>query len=64
MHPRVPTVALVLLRNEFVVRGAPTAPDDVLIDLVDEVYLPLIRGREPATRATGTLLMWSPVQLE
>ncbi|MGW4328041.1 TetR/AcrR family transcriptional regulator [Nocardia sp. NPDC004573] len=50
LHPRVATVALVLLRNEFVVRGAPTAPDDVLVDIVDEVYLPLIRGRDPAAR--------------
>ncbi|MFF2375852.1 TetR-like C-terminal domain-containing protein [Streptomyces xiamenensis] len=43
-HPRVATVALVLLRNEFVVRGALTAPDEVLIDIVDEVYLPLVRA--------------------
>jgi hypothetical protein len=35
----------VLLRNEFVVRGVPTAPDDVLVEIVDEVYLPLIRRR-------------------
>ncbi|MQY31163.1 TetR/AcrR family transcriptional regulator [Nocardia aurantia] len=45
LHPRVATVAMVLLRNEFVVRGIPTAPDDVLVDIVDEVYLPLVRGR-------------------
>ncbi|TDD85887.1 TetR/AcrR family transcriptional regulator [Actinomadura darangshiensis] len=45
LHPRVATVAMVLLRNEFVMRGAPTAPDEVLIEIVDEVYLPLIRNR-------------------
>ncbi|MEU9370517.1 TetR/AcrR family transcriptional regulator [Streptomyces avermitilis] len=45
LHPRVATVAMVLLRNEFVVRGVPTAPDDVLVEIVDEVYLPMIRGR-------------------
>ncbi|MFC9243802.1 TetR-like C-terminal domain-containing protein [Streptomyces sp. NPDC057136] len=45
LHPRVATVAMVLLRNEFVVRGAPTAPDDALVEIVDEVYLPLLRGR-------------------
>ncbi|MFJ7910657.1 TetR/AcrR family transcriptional regulator [Kitasatospora sp. NPDC096204] len=45
LHPRVATVAVVLLRNEFVVRGVPTAPDDVLVEIVDEVYLPLVRGR-------------------
>jgi AcrR family transcriptional regulator len=45
LHPRVATVAMVLLRNEFVTRGVPTAPDEVLIDIVDEVYLPLVRKR-------------------
>ncbi|WP_030352264.1 TetR/AcrR family transcriptional regulator [Streptomyces scopuliridis] len=45
LHPRVATIAMTLLRNEFVVRGAPSAPDEVLIEIVDEVYLPLVRGR-------------------
>lgn len=45
LHPRVATVAVVLLRDEFVVRGAPSAPDDVLVEIVDEVYLPLVRCR-------------------
>ncbi|MGW3182161.1 TetR/AcrR family transcriptional regulator [Kitasatospora sp. NPDC001119] len=45
LHPRVATVAMVLLRNEFMARGVPTAPDDVLVEIVDEVYLPLVRGR-------------------
>ncbi|TDB86087.1 TetR/AcrR family transcriptional regulator [Actinomadura sp. 7K534] len=45
LHPRVATVAIVLLRNEFVVRGVPTAPDEVLVEIVDEVYLPLVRRR-------------------
>jgi AcrR family transcriptional regulator len=49
LHPRVATVAIVLLRNEFVVRGVPTAPDDVLVEIVDEVYLPLVRRRGPAS---------------
>ncbi|WP_214325694.1 TetR/AcrR family transcriptional regulator [Nonomuraea sediminis] len=49
LHPRVATVAMVLLRNEFVIRGVPTAPDDVLVEIVDEVYLPLVRRRGPAT---------------
>ena len=48
LHPRVATVAIVLLRNEFVVRGVPTAPDDVLVEITDEVYLPLVRQRRPA----------------
>ncbi|GGT09101.1 TetR/AcrR family transcriptional regulator [Nonomuraea spiralis] len=45
LRPRVATVAIVLLRNEFVVRGAPSAPDDVLVEIVDEVFLPLVRRR-------------------
>jgi AcrR family transcriptional regulator len=45
LHPRVATVAIVLLRNEFVMRGVPTVPDDVLVEIVDEVYLPLVRQR-------------------
>jgi AcrR family transcriptional regulator len=45
LHPRVATVAIVLLRNEFIVRGYPTVPDSVLVEIVDEVYLPLIRRR-------------------
>ncbi|MFH8370548.1 TetR/AcrR family transcriptional regulator [Streptomyces sp. NPDC018031] len=45
LHPRVATVAMVLLRNEFVVRGTPAAPDEVLVEIVDEVYLPLVRVR-------------------
>jgi AcrR family transcriptional regulator len=48
LHPRVATVAMDLLRNEFVTRGVPTAPDDVLIEIVDEVYLPLVRNRGAA----------------
>ncbi|WP_433200508.1 TetR/AcrR family transcriptional regulator [Nocardia sp. CA-107356] len=48
LHPRVATVAIVLLRNEFVLRGVPSAPDDVLIEIVDEVYLPLVRQRMPS----------------
>jgi AcrR family transcriptional regulator len=45
LHPRVATVAVVLLRNEYVTRGIPTAPDHVLVEIVDEIYLPLVRGR-------------------
>ncbi|MFB6992485.1 TetR/AcrR family transcriptional regulator [Streptomyces sp. NPDC056178] len=47
LRPRVATVAVVLLRNEFVMRGVPTAPDDVLVEIVDEVYLPLVRRSGP-----------------
>jgi len=45
LHPRVATVAIVLLRNEFITRGFPTVPDTVLTEIIDEVYLPLVRSR-------------------
>ena len=45
LHPRVATVPVALLRNEFVTRGVTTVPDSVLVEIVDEVYLPLVRGR-------------------
>lgn len=45
LHPRVATVALNLLRNEYVTRGIARIPDDVVVEIVDEVYLPLVRGR-------------------
>ena len=45
LHPRVATVAVVLLRNEYVTRGVTRVPDSVLVEIVDEVYLPLVRGR-------------------
>jgi AcrR family transcriptional regulator len=48
LHPRVATVAVVLLRNEYVTRGISTAPDHVLVEIVDEVYVPLVRARGAA----------------
>ncbi|QUQ67411.1 TetR/AcrR family transcriptional regulator [Kutzneria sp. CA-103260] len=44
LHPRVATVALTLLRNEFMTRGMTPVDDDVIVEIVDRVYLPLIRG--------------------
>ena len=52
LHPRVATVAVVLLRNEYVTRGIPIAPDHILVEIIDEVYLPLVRGRG-ASQAPG-----------
>jgi AcrR family transcriptional regulator len=48
LHPRVATVALVLLRNEYLTRGLTTVDDAVLVEIVDEVYLPLVRRRAGA----------------
>ncbi|MEV4126179.1 hypothetical protein [Nocardia sp. NPDC049707] len=41
-------MAIVLSRNEFVLRAVPDTPDEVLIEIVDEVYLPLARQRAPS----------------
>lgn len=45
LHPRVATVAIVLLRNEYITRGICPVPDSVIVEIVDEVYLPLVRRR-------------------
>jgi AcrR family transcriptional regulator len=45
LHPRAATVAIVLLRNEYITRGYPNVPERVLTEIVDEVFLPLMRGR-------------------
>lgn len=42
LRPRVATVAIVLLRNEYVTRGIATVPDEVIVEIVDQVYLPLV----------------------
>jgi AcrR family transcriptional regulator len=44
LHPRVATAAVALLRNEYVTRGHPSVPDSVIVEIVDLVYLPLVRG--------------------
>ncbi|MEU4693824.1 TetR/AcrR family transcriptional regulator [Actinoplanes sp. NPDC023714] len=45
VHPRVATTPMMLLRAEYAIRGVPPVPDDVLVEIVDEVFLPLVRGR-------------------
>lgn len=47
LHPRVAAAPTALLRDEYVTRGLPVVPDEVLAELVDEVFLPLVRGRAP-----------------
>jgi AcrR family transcriptional regulator len=51
LHPRVATVAVVLLRNEYVTRGMATVSDDILVEIIDDVYLPLLRGRGLSPRS-------------
>lgn len=48
LKSRVATVAVVLLRNEYVTRSTQTVPDDVLVAIVDDVYLPLVQSRRLA----------------
>ncbi len=45
LHPRVAPAAPALLRNEDVTRGHPFVPDSVIVEIVDLVYLPLVRGQ-------------------
>lgn len=45
LTPRVATVAVDLLRNEYGLNGVTTAADGVIVEIVDEVYLPLVRPR-------------------
>ncbi|MFI6945494.1 TetR/AcrR family transcriptional regulator [Streptomyces sp. NPDC050422] len=47
LHPRVAYTPMALLRNEYVMLGIPAVPDAVLVEIVDEVFLPLVHGRDP-----------------
>ncbi|MBL1291765.1 TetR/AcrR family transcriptional regulator [Streptomyces sp. For3] len=53
LHPRVAYTPMALLRNEYVMLGVPAVPDTVLVEIVDEVFLPLVRGRAPHGAAPG-----------
>jgi len=56
LNPRVATVAAVLLRNEYVTRGIPKVEDDILVEIIDDVYLPLVRAvgtLSPENRSDG-----------
>lgn len=44
LDPRVATVAIVLLRNEYVVGRRLRVSDRILIEITDKVYLPLVRS--------------------
>ncbi|MFC0007797.1 TetR/AcrR family transcriptional regulator [Micromonospora siamensis] len=45
VHHRVATTPMMLLRAEYAMRGIPSVPDEVLVEIVDEVFLPLVHGR-------------------
>ena len=42
--PRVAATPMMLLRAEYATRGVPSVPDEVLVAIVEEVFLPLVRG--------------------
>jgi AcrR family transcriptional regulator len=44
LTPRVATVALDLLRNEYVLNGVTAVRHSVLVEIVDQVFLPLVRA--------------------
>ncbi|REE98052.1 TetR family transcriptional regulator [Thermomonospora umbrina] len=54
LHPRVAALPMTLLRGEYALRGLPSVPDAVLTEIVDEVFLPLVRGRSPQAPQTLT----------
>jgi AcrR family transcriptional regulator len=45
LTPRVATVAVDLLRNEYSLNGVIKAPNSVIVEIVDQVFLPLVRAR-------------------
>jgi hypothetical protein len=49
LNSRVATLPIVLLRAEYLTRGICPVPDSVLVEIVDEVYLPLVRQRSGAS---------------
>ena len=53
LHPRVAATACILLRDEYTARGAASVPDSVITEIVDEVFLPLIRGRSLSSGQGG-----------
>jgi AcrR family transcriptional regulator len=45
LTPRVATVAVDLLRNEYSLNGLTTIPASTIVEIVDQVFLPLVRAR-------------------
>jgi hypothetical protein len=43
-------VAITLLRHEYLTRGISSVPDGVLVEIVDLVYLPLVRRASAVSR--------------
>ncbi|MGW7531110.1 TetR/AcrR family transcriptional regulator [Amycolatopsis sp. NPDC054798] len=43
LSPRIATVAVDLLRHEYLFRGAAPIADSVIVEIADTIYLPLVR---------------------
>jgi AcrR family transcriptional regulator len=43
LTPRIATLPIALLRDEYLTHGLTEIPDDTIIEIVDQVYLPLVR---------------------
>jgi len=48
LTPRIATVAVVLLRNDYLMSGRTPIPDEAIAEIVDLVFLPLVRPGGPA----------------
>jgi AcrR family transcriptional regulator len=44
LSPRIATVAVDLLRHEYLVRGVTTITDSTITEIVDTIYLPLVQA--------------------
>jgi AcrR family transcriptional regulator len=44
LTPRVATVAADLLRNEYAINGLVRVPGSTIVEIVDQVFLPLVRA--------------------
>src|SRR5215472_14718573 len=45
LKPRIASAPIALLRNEFVISGYPAVADSILVEIIDDVYLPLVCRR-------------------
>ncbi|MEV3965672.1 TetR/AcrR family transcriptional regulator [Nocardia sp. NPDC050193] len=50
LSPRIATLAVDLVRNEYLVRGAAAISDRTLTEITDTIYLPLVQARPDGDR--------------
>lgn len=54
LSPRIASLPVDLVRHDLIMTQAPV-PDDTLVEIVDKIFLPLVRASEPRSSLT-----WSP----